>query len=188
MRAAGELTTIVVDTAILARELGRELRMRTRYRFISAAVTAFVMGGLLAIPVVGSAHCSADQGTSSLIIIGNVDDADFYSSTNVIDTDSLQTWGAPWCQITDRHYVQKYESGAWVTKASVTWTSYKSVDSGWHPGYTRLVRFTSLTNGSWRFKCSAYRISSHQQLFGLPIGDQFQHLSDTHTSYETGSL
>lgn len=153
-----------------------------------AVIVSLVIGGTLAMPTVSSAHCSAEQGTNDLIIIGNTDDADFYSSTNKIHTYSLQTWGAPWCQITDIHIIQKNEGGVWRTKATVTWTDYRSVDSGWHPGIERKFDFLGLTDGSWRFKCAAYRISSHNQLFGLPIGDQFQHLSDTHVSYETGAL
>lgn len=162
--------------------------MRNRGTIARAVVIAFIVGALLALPIVGFAHCDDSQGSNSLIIVGNVEDADFYASNNRINTDSTQTWGAPWCQITDTHYVQHYESSSWVTKAYYQWTSYKSVDSGYHPGYRRVHDFYLSTGGSWRFKCAAYRISSHNQLFGLGIGDQFQHLDDTHTSYQTGSL
>lgn len=162
--------------------------MQAHRRLVLGALVAFVAGALLALPVVGYAHCDDYQGSHYLIIVGNVDDADFYASSNRVNTDSLQTWGAPWCQITDTHYIQRYENGAWVTKSYARWTNYKSVDSGWHPGYQRVHDFYIYSGGSYRYKCTAYRISSHNQLFGLGIGDQFQHLDDTHSSYQSGSL
>lgn len=162
--------------------------MSYRMRLGTIAVVAFLVGGLVAVPVLGFAHCSPYQGSFAAVIVSNVEDADFYSSTNRINTDSQQTWGAPWCEIIDVHSVQRYESGSWVQKASKSWHSYKSTDSGTHPGYYRVWDFTGLSNGSWRYKCSAYRVSSHNQLFGTGAGEIFQHLYDTHTSYQSGSL
>lgn len=162
--------------------------MHSRLRPLSMAVASFVVGGLLAVPVVGLGHCSPTRGLIEAVVLTVTEDADFYSSTNHINTDSMQTWGAPWCQITDSHYVQRYESGGWVRKAYKSWTSYKSVDSGWHPGVRRVWDFYSLSNGSWRFQNSAYRVASHNQLFNSEAGDYFDHMYDIDTTYQSGSL
>lgn len=155
---------------------------------VRLAAVSFIIGGLLAVPVVGFAHCSPYQGSFEAIIVSLADDGVFYASTNKINTYSLQVWGAPWCQIIDVHTIQSYSSGGWTQKGSKAWTSYKSVDSGWHPGYARSWSFIGLYNGTWRFKNSAYRVSSHNQLFGYGLGDIFQHLYDIDSTYESGTL
>lgn len=125
---------------------------------------------------------------SRVIITNTAASATWNASANSVATSVQQTWGAPWCYVSDTSDVYRSEGGKWVWKTGKYWSDTAAVDSGYHPGAKRAWAFTGLANGSYRHRHHAYRISSHTQLFGLPIGDQFIHLNDSHDSYRYGTL